>query len=555
MTSLQEIRIMSEDFLAFQVDDKVEEDNSRKTIPKTSNRLIVNTLPPWLPVNHDYSDNQRPFVRLHNEIVQFVSFLSPKDSEISARELVVSDLQSVVSKLWPDATIHVFGSQMTNLLIPCSDMDVTIMNVPMTNDSNRETIKLLESLADVLRYHSPRLVSYLEVVSSAKFPIIKLDHKLTGISVDICINNSSGIDTGNLMRNYLQSYPMLRPLALVIKVYLAQRRLHETYNGGIGSFVLLNMIISMIQQRQRVAIAKGSTPSWNLGALLVEFFRFYGSKFNYITTGISISNAGYYCKQSRGDDWGANKFTLSLENPDPAVQPPVDIGKNSFMIAKVRRSFEHASQVLTSILSTDPTSMVSYLAYLIRQDHVMMLGRSLPTPSSSAILEATGASSIVFVENNNNFSTSSQEDEASADTKRMKQASVSQVSIAVSVAKNQYHTLAKGSKKRAHDSNRLSSSQQIVDLTSSNSNSQTLSDGEVEEEDIEAEHHPRKRSKANPKNEKSFSILGGGGRSSMADKARSQSHSSSSRGNSYLQQKISNSKLSTKRSYDHHHRR
>ena len=39
-------------------------------------------------------------------------------------------------------------------------------------------------------------VSYVEVMTNAKVPIIKCDHYPSGISVDICMNNSSGIETG-----------------------------------------------------------------------------------------------------------------------------------------------------------------------------------------------------------------------------------------------------------------------------------------------------------------------------------------------------------------------
>ena len=38
---------------------------------------------------------------------------------------------------------------------------------------------------------------------------------------------------------------------------------------------------------------------------------------------------------------------LYLENPD---LPDLDIGRNSYMMPKIRRSFEHAHQLLTNAL-------------------------------------------------------------------------------------------------------------------------------------------------------------------------------------------------------------
>lgn len=95
------------------------------------------------------------------------------------------------------------------------------------------------------------IVSYIEVIAQAKVPILKFDHLSSGISVDVCINNDSGLRTGKIMRNFVQQFPPLRPLTMVLKVFLSQRKLHETYTGGVGSFVLSSMIVSFLQQRLR----------------------------------------------------------------------------------------------------------------------------------------------------------------------------------------------------------------------------------------------------------------------------------------------------------------
>ena len=49
---------------------------------------------------------------------------------------------------------------------------------------------------------------------------MKLDHKRSGISVDVCINNSSGLSTGKLVRGFVRDYPPLRPLTIVLKIFL-----------------------------------------------------------------------------------------------------------------------------------------------------------------------------------------------------------------------------------------------------------------------------------------------------------------------------------------------
>jgi non-canonical poly(A) RNA polymerase PAPD5/7 len=101
--------------------------------------------------------------------------------------------------------------------------------------------------------YNENIATYLEVIANAKVPIVKFDHRESGISVDICVNNDSGLRTGKIMREFVREYPPLKPLTVVLKVFLSQRRLHETYTGGIGSFVLSIMVVSLLQQRLRMA--------------------------------------------------------------------------------------------------------------------------------------------------------------------------------------------------------------------------------------------------------------------------------------------------------------
>ena len=64
---------------------------------------------------------------------------------------------------------------------------------------------------------------------------------------------------------------------------------------------------------------------------------------------------------------------LYLENPDV---PELDIGRNSFMIPKIRRSFEHAHQLLTAALGNH--HVPSYLAYVVRPDDPALQDRPGP---------------------------------------------------------------------------------------------------------------------------------------------------------------------------------
>jgi non-canonical poly(A) RNA polymerase PAPD5/7 len=86
----------------------------------------------------------------------------------------------------------------------------------------------------------------------------------------------------------------MRPLIYVLKYFLRQRKLNESYTGGISSFLLFNLLFSYIQYRVKNKEMENIT----LGHILVGFFQFYAFDFNFEEVGISIRYGGYYYKKS-----------------------------------------------------------------------------------------------------------------------------------------------------------------------------------------------------------------------------------------------------------------
>ena len=170
--------------------------------------------------------------------------------------------------------MHVFGSHLSNILTPNSDIDICILDVCESNSqTNVNPVNALFTLAPELR--SSMDLTYLEVISNAKVPIIKLDcniknpnfnsnsnsnsnnnsndnnnNSLINISVDICINNPSGLVTGAIIRHYIRQYPCLKYIITALKVFLSQRLLQETYTGMyvcMHTYMYVNVLICMRQ--------------------------------------------------------------------------------------------------------------------------------------------------------------------------------------------------------------------------------------------------------------------------------------------------------------------
>lgn len=90
-----------------------------------------------------------------------------------------------------------------------------MLGIPSEKNFNNDALYQLSA-----SFKEKQLVAYVEVIDSAKVPIIKLDHKESGISVDICCNNDSGLATGKIVRKFIRQYPAVRHLSMVLKIFL-----------------------------------------------------------------------------------------------------------------------------------------------------------------------------------------------------------------------------------------------------------------------------------------------------------------------------------------------
>ena len=57
-------------------------------------------------------------------------------------------------------------------------------------------------------------------------------------------------------QGYVRDIPQVKPLVLVLKFFLRQRKLHETYHGGVGSFLLTLVRHTVILNERHLAIVQ-----------------------------------------------------------------------------------------------------------------------------------------------------------------------------------------------------------------------------------------------------------------------------------------------------------
>ncbi|KAH9281603.1 Non-canonical poly(A) RNA polymerase PAPD7 [Echinococcus granulosus] len=291
-------------------------------------------------------------VGLHEEIIDFVNYVCPSPEEHWVREIIISKVRNVIYSLWRECRVEVFGSFSTGLYLPTSDVDIVIFG--------KWPQLPLGTLERALKENN--FATDIKVLSKATVPIVKFTDSDTGLHVDISFNMANSVRAIKFVHTYLGIYPCLRYLVFTLKQFLLVRELNEVWTGGLSSYALILMCISFLQQNTR---EKETVKSRNLGTLLLEFFEFYGIRFNYRTTGIRFSEQSSFISK----DW----FTKSMERdqypPLLCIEDPLCPGNNvarrSYSSNMVLDAFKHAYLALSAALRTDADNVGSILSSIL----------------------------------------------------------------------------------------------------------------------------------------------------------------------------------------------
>jgi len=268
--------------------------------------------------------------------LDFVRYVTPTEAERAVRAALLARLEGIVAGVFRSAEVQVFGSYATDLYLPTSDIDVCVMG---SGVSQRDA---LHQLGGALRRHGFERV---QCIDNAKVPIVKCVDTGSGISVDVSFDVSNGPANVGLIKDYLRRYPALRPLVLVLKCFLLQRKLNEVFSGGIGSYCLILIVMSHLQMYgSNFRRPPEQKPS--LGTLLTDLFHLYGKLFNYTNVGVAPRGRGsYFAKEARGWKQQHRPHMLSVEDPQDSEN---DVAKSSFNIFAVRRAFAYGHSLLCS---------------------------------------------------------------------------------------------------------------------------------------------------------------------------------------------------------------
>ncbi len=219
------------------------------------------------------------FLRLHKEIEEFDKWITLNPWEVAVRQHMIDRIMALMQKPLKDGEVkfEVFGSHVTGLATPASDLDIGFQIADLQkkpeergpSPSRPEGKKLVRARLEKmckLSLSDPEFRDQ-EIVGYARYPLLRMQHLRSKIIIQIV---SSGAQTTvvQYVQNYLDEFPNLKPIYMVIKAALAARGLDEPKTGGLGSYPLLVMIIASFKLGP-------SQRSDDLGRALLVFLNFF----------------------------------------------------------------------------------------------------------------------------------------------------------------------------------------------------------------------------------------------------------------------------------------
>ena len=195
----------------------------------------------------------------------------------------VDAIARCIKETYPSAELATYGSQATGLQLPDSDVDLVLLNMNLphpkinaqgiryNHTDKRRVVHALTKISASLQANT--VVRSAVVIPGASIPIIKMED-LHGRGVDLTIGTRNGLDAVPAIEKLKAEYPPMRPLCLVMKAFLREKGLNDVFTGGIGSYMLVNMLVAHLQTAE-------SSGAADLGVLLRGFFKLFGEKFDY----------------------------------------------------------------------------------------------------------------------------------------------------------------------------------------------------------------------------------------------------------------------------------
>lgn len=149
--------------------------------------------------------------------------MQPTPIERTLRMNVRARIESVTQEVWPEAHLEVFGSFISGLALPNSDIDLMIIG------ASGESMQQL--LAEKILASGIAEPNSLRVRDNIRIPIIEFIDAESKIAIDMPFHNAPTLKVAPLFNAFQRKYPVLWKLMFVLKQFIKQRDLNDVFQG------------------------------------------------------------------------------------------------------------------------------------------------------------------------------------------------------------------------------------------------------------------------------------------------------------------------------------
>ena len=147
------------------------------------------------------------------------------------------------------------------------------------------------------------------------------------------VDSQSTQKCAEYIKQKITEHPFLKPLAIVLKKYLALKNLNSPFQGTMSSYALVLMIIALLRDMGKAWVhleRDGPQFEGNLGRAFTHFLAVYGEQFSTQHFGID-ERCEFVESQNMGGGaaflTSSGQFGLSVLDP---VDPNNNVGKQTY---------------------------------------------------------------------------------------------------------------------------------------------------------------------------------------------------------------------------------
>ncbi|NWU48393.1 GLD2 polymerase, partial [Dromas ardeola] len=288
--------------------------------------------------------------KLSQQVLDLFQACQQQICDLNRKELCRTELQREIQRIFPQSRLFLVGSSLNGFGTRSSDGDLCLVvkEEPMSTfffhfdivfQVNQKT-EARHILSLVQKLFSTKLCNYIErpQLIRAKVPIVKFRDKVR--QFDLNVNNVVGIRNTFLLRTYAHIENRVRPLVLVVKKWASFHDINDASRGTLNSYSLVLMVLHYLQtlpepilpslqknypesfdptmqlhlvhQAPRTIPPYSSKNGSSLGDLLIGFFKYYATEFDWSHQMISVREARAIPRPD-GTEW-RNKF-ICVEEP------------------------------------------------------------------------------------------------------------------------------------------------------------------------------------------------------------------------------------------------